>query len=67
LVAKYDVALRAGDEEGLAAYMVAVEELRIKWIERKEAWAAVRAEYDALERERPRRPRRTWLQLLGFK
>jgi hypothetical protein len=63
--AKYDVALQARDEGGIAAYMVAAEELRIKWIARNDALAAVRAEYDALERERPRRPRRTWGQLLG--
>jgi hypothetical protein len=69
-VARYDVALQARDEAGIAAYMVAAEELRIKWSARNDALAAVRAEYDALERERPRRPRRprrTWGQLLGFK
>jgi len=67
LVARYDVALQTRNEAGIAAYMVAAEELHNKQIARKAALAAVRAEYDALERGRPRRPRRTWGQLLGFK
>jgi ribosomal 50S subunit-associated protein YjgA (DUF615 family) len=67
LVARYDVALEANDKAGIAAYMVEVEELRNKLIARTAALAAVRAEYDALERGRPRRPRRTWGQLLGLK
>jgi hypothetical protein len=66
-VAKYDAALEANDKAGIAAYMVAVEEIRNRYIARKAALTAVRAEYDALERDRPRRPRRTWGQLLGFK
>jgi hypothetical protein len=65
-VAKYDVALQAHDETGIAAYMAAAEELRIKMIARKEALTAIRAEYQALERNRPRRPRSTWRQLLGI-
>jgi hypothetical protein len=67
LVARYDAALEAKDEAGIAAYQAGYEELRNKHIARKAALAAVRAEYDALERRRPRRPRRTWGELLGVR
>jgi hypothetical protein len=65
LLVRYDAALLARDKAGIAAYMVAVEELRIKSIDRKAALAAVRAEFGALKP--PGRPRRTWGQLFGFK
>jgi len=67
LVERYDVALQARDQAGIDAYMVAAEELHNKWIARNAALVAVRAEYEALRRNRPRRPRRTLGQLLGFK
>ena len=66
LVAKYDTALQAHDEAGIADYMTAIEELRNRQIARKAALGSVRAEYYALERERPRRLRRSWSQVLGF-
>ena len=66
LVAKYDIALEAHDEAGIADYMTGVEKLRDRQIARKAALGSVRAEYYALERERPRRPRRSWSQVLGF-
>ncbi len=66
LLMRYDTALEAQDEAGIAAYMAEAERLRIRYVERKAALAAVRAEYDALERERPRRPHRTWRELLGL-
>jgi hypothetical protein len=55
LVAQYDTALANGDKAGLAAYYVAVEELRAKQIETKRVLDDVRTEYDLLERYRPRR------------
>jgi hypothetical protein len=64
LIARYEIALQAGDKAGISAYMVAVEELRIKHIDRKAALDAVRAEFDALKAPRP--PSRTWSQLFGF-
>jgi hypothetical protein len=67
LVAKYDIASQAQDEAGIADYMTGVEKLRNRQIARKAALDSVRAEYYALERERPRRPRRRWTQVLGFK
>lgn len=67
LLAKYDAALEARDEAGIASYMVEVEKLRIRHIERKDALDAVRAEYEALQRNRPRRRRRTFGQLLGLR
>ncbi len=66
LLTRYDAALEAKDEAGIAAYMAEAETLRIRYVERKSALAAVRAEYEALERERPCRPRRTWRELLGL-
>ena len=67
LVERYDVALQAADQAGIDGYMVAAEELHNKWIARNAALVAVRAEYEVLRRNRPRRPRRTLGQLLGFK
>jgi hypothetical protein len=67
LVAKYDIALQARDEAGIADYMTGVKELNKRQIARKSALDAVRAEYYALERERPRRPRRSWSQVLTMK
>jgi hypothetical protein len=64
LVANYDLALQARDQAAISEYMVAVEKLREKEIETQKLLAAVRAEYDELERTRPRRPRRRWF---GFK
>ncbi len=66
-VEKYDAALKAGDKAGIAAYMEAAEKLRQRLIERNVALTAVRAEYEALELDRPRRARRTWGQILGFR
>src|SRR5260370_426042 len=63
-VARYDVALEGGDKDGVAAYRAAVEALREKHIARTAALNAVRAEYEALELERPRR---SWGHLLGLK
>ena len=63
LLARYDVALETRNEAGIAAYLVEVEELRKRQVAVTAALAKVRAEYDALERERPRR---TWRQLVGL-
>jgi hypothetical protein len=54
LVANYDLALQARDQAAISEYMVAVEKLRDKQIETQELLAAVRAEYELLERTRPR-------------
>jgi hypothetical protein len=67
LLRRYDEALEARDEEGIAAYMAEAETLRIRYVERKAALAAVREEFRALERERPRPPRRTWREFLGLR
>ena len=67
LLARYDAALEARDEAGIASYMVEVEKLRIRHVERKEALDAVRAQYGSLKRNRPRRSRCTLGQLLGVK
>jgi hypothetical protein len=65
LRARYDVALQAGDKVGIDAFHVEYEKFRMRHIDRKAALDAVRAEFDALKA--PRRPRRSWGQLFGFK
>jgi hypothetical protein len=54
---RYDVALQAGDKVGIDAFQVEYEKFRMRYIDRKAALDAVRAEFDALKA--PRRPRRS--------
>ena len=56
ILAKYDAALEARDESGIAAYLSEVEKLRNRHTARTAALTRVRAEYDALERQRSLRP-----------
>jgi hypothetical protein len=67
MLARYDAALAAHDKAGIAAYNTEVKELQNRAIARHAALAKVRADYDALERQLLRPPRRTWRQLLGLK
>jgi hypothetical protein len=64
MLARYDAALEARDQAGIAAYQAEVKELNERYIARRAALTKVRAEYDALERQRPRRPRRSTSSLL---
>src|SRR6516162_1818896 len=62
LVAEYNIVLGKEDKAGIALYDLVYEELHKKMAETNKLIEEVRAEYDELERHRPRRPRRIWSQ-----